>query len=103
MKVYYQVALLLDCIVQEVPKYWAKFQNAKISLFGETQNVLCEKKISHLPDGQACYVTNYYTGSKHDVHILIKNVHIYREMLEKDPERNNYWRIMADKGYAGAY
>ena len=99
---YPQVALILDCTVQEVPRYGAQFNDSKI-FYSEKHKIYCVKKeIGHLPDGSACFVSNYYPGSKHDFHIFLKNVAHYKELLKKDEKENEYWHIMADKGYEGA-
>ena len=99
---YPQVGIILDCTVQEVPRYGSQFTDSKI-FFSEKHKIYCVKKeMAHLPDGRACFVSNFYPGSKHDFFIFLNNVKTYKEFLKKDSDEKECWSIMADKGYEGA-
>lgn len=96
------VAILLDCTVQEVPRYGRNFTDSKV-FYSEKHKIYCVKKeIAHLPDGRACFVSPFHVGSKHDFSVFLEDITIYKKNLKKESNETEFWSIMADKGYEGA-
>lgn len=99
---YPEVALILDCSVQKIPRYCGGFNDVK-TFFSNKHKIYCVKKeYGHLPNGKVAFVSKFYPGSKHDYNIFLNNITIYKNFLRKNNGNNEYWKIMADKGYEGA-
>lgn len=98
---YKDVALILDCTVQEIPRYSGSFSDAK-KFYSQKHGIYCAKKeIGHLPNGLVCFVGLWQYGSKHDFSLFKENLPIYREYLKKEENREEFWKVMVDKGYDG--
>lgn len=96
------VAMVLDCTIQEIPRFAGGFSEVK-TFYSEKHKKYCVKKeIGHLPNGIACFVSKFWPGSKHDFSIFISNVEFYKTILKKEGNLCGFWSIMADKGYEGA-
>lgn len=96
------VALVVDCSVQEIPRFVGGFLDVKI-FYSEKHKIYCAKKeLAHLPNGMVCFVSKWYPGAKHDFAVFQDNIEVYKSFLKKeDVDNNEYWSIMVDKGYEG--
>lgn len=97
-----EVAIVLDCSVQEVPRFAGGFSELKVFYSNKHKKYCVKKEFAHMPDGRVCFVSKYYPGSKHDFALFRLNVEVYKSILQKPNLPNTYWKIMADKGYEGA-
>ena len=97
-----EVALVLDCSVQEIPRYMGTFNDMKVFYSNKHKKYCVKKEYGHLPNGQVCFISKFYPGSKHDFHVFLDNKEIYKTFLLKHDSVSDFWKLMADKGYEGA-
>lgn len=56
-----------------------------------------------MPNGLVCFVSRFVYGSMHDFNLFKTNLNnYYKPFLQKESAPDQYWSIMADKGYQGA-
>lgn len=80
---YPNVALVLDCTIQPVPKFAGGHREVKVFYSLKHRCYCVKKEFGHLPNGKACFVSKYYPGSKHDFSIFLENVPTYQQFLTK--------------------
>jgi hypothetical protein len=73
------VAIVLDCSVQEIPMYAGSFSDVKIFYSNKHKKYCVKKEYAHLPNGKVCFVSNFFPGSKHDFSVFLANLEIYKK------------------------
>ena len=106
-----EVALIIDCSVQECERPAGHFGGEQKRFFSGKHHFHCYKReYAHLPNGMVAFVSEVFPGAMHDMTVCRTMQEKYAQFLAKKPDEIDLkdpdvgatsWAILADKGYAG--
>jgi IS5 family transposase len=106
-----EVALVIDCSVQECARPAGAFSSHQRLFFSGKHCFHCYKReYAHLPNGVTVFVSDVFPGSYHDMHVsqtmtakyatFLAKGHDEDELADPEPDARS-WAVMADKAYTG--
>lgn len=95
------VKLVIDCTVQEIPRYSNSFKDNKIFFSNKHKKYCLKRESAHIINGMCVFISKPYPGSRHDFNVFKDMLPYYKEFLKKNDAEDDFFSVMVDKGYEG--